>query len=198
MGSTTRPDRMIPRWMRFVRHLIRLVRRTRLRLESFGKVTFGDDFATGRRVTVLSPQYFQAGDRVHIGQDFLCEVDAKIGDDVLISSFVRMIGNDHSFDVNGNTVFGAGRTSPQCQVLEGDNLIGNGVIIVGDVRVGRGAIVGAGSLVTRDLPANWICVGRPASPLRPRFQDAEQSCAAMPLDVRSDALAASRESDAVG
>ena len=120
----------------------------------------GEDFATGRRVAILSPQYFQAGDRVHIGQDFLCEVNAEIGDDVLISSFVRMIGDDHCFDVENTSVFASGRLPAQRQVLEGDNLIGNGVIILGNVTVGRGAIVGAGSLVTRDLPRNWVCVGK--------------------------------------
>ena len=169
-GSTQRPDRVVPRWVHLARRSIRSVRQTRLRLESLGRVTFGEDFATGRRAAILSPQYFQAGDRVHIGQDFLCEVNAEIGDDVLISSFVRMIGDDHCFDVENTSVFASGRLPAQRQVLEGDNLIGNGVIILGNVTVGRGAIVGAGSLVTRDLPRNWVCVGRPAKPLRPRFQ----------------------------
>ena len=52
--------------------------------------------------------------------------------------------------------------------VTGDNLIGFGTTVVGDVRVGRGAVVDARSLVTQDLPGGWVYVGCPARPLRRR------------------------------
>ncbi len=50
-----------------------------------------------------------------------------------------------------------------------DNLIGHKATIIGNVRIGKGCIVGAGSVVTKDLPPNTICCGVPARPIRDRF-----------------------------
>ena len=44
--------------------------------------------------------------------------------------------------------------------------IGSGVTILGNVTIGENAIVGAGSLVTKDVPANAIVAGNPARILR--------------------------------
>ena len=44
--------------------------------------------------------------------------------------------------------------------------IGSGVTILSNVTIGERAIVGAGSVVTRDVPANTIVVGNPAKMLR--------------------------------
>lgn len=45
----------------------------------------------------------------------------------------------------------------------GDNCwLGGGVIVCPGVRIGDGAIIGAGSVVTRDIPANSVAVGNPA------------------------------------
>lgn len=56
------------------------------------------------------------------------------------------------------------------QVIEDDVWIGHGAIILpGCRRIGRGAIVGAGAIVTRDVPAYAIVAGNPARVLRERF-----------------------------
>ena len=44
--------------------------------------------------------------------------------------------------------------------------IGSGVTLLGGITVGENAIVGAGSVVTRDVPANTTVAGNPARPLR--------------------------------
>ncbi len=86
----------------------------------------------------------------------------------MISSNVAFIGKDHDFSEPDFGLHQQAVLPPARIVLEGDNLIGYGTIILGDVTVGRGAIVGAGSLVTGDLPSDTVCVGRPAKPLRAR------------------------------
>lgn len=53
-----------------------------------------------------------------------------------------------------------------------DVWIGHGAILLPGVNVGNGAIIGAGSVVTKDVPAWHIVVGNPARVLRPRFDDA--------------------------
>ncbi len=47
-------------------------------------------------------------------------------------------------------------------VIEDDAWLGVGVIVLDNVRIGRGAVIGAGAVVTRDVPENAIAVGSPA------------------------------------
>lgn len=51
--------------------------------------------------------------------------------------------------------------------------IGHGAIILPGITIGNGSIVGAGSVVTKDVPPWSIVVGNPARVLRPRFEDPE-------------------------
>jgi acetyltransferase-like isoleucine patch superfamily enzyme len=47
-------------------------------------------------------------------------------------------------------------------VIEDDVWIGFGVIVLDGVKIGKGAVLGAGSVVTRDIPDNTVAVGVPA------------------------------------
>lgn len=163
-----RPERPLGARAAFLRRVIRKVRLYAVRAQAPGAISVGEDFALGPRGTILSPNVFRTGDRVHIGAEFFCEVDCTIGSDVLISSRVALIGNDHRIPVDQTTVFEGGRNPSASVVLEGDNLIGHGTIVLGDCVIGRGSVVGAGSLVIGDIPPNAIYVGRPAKYLRER------------------------------
>lgn len=54
-------------------------------------------------------------------------------------------------------------------IIENDVWIGQGAIILGGITIGNGAIIGAGSVVTKDVPAYAIAVGNPAKVLKYRF-----------------------------
>ncbi|WP_231372716.1 CatB-related O-acetyltransferase [Aureivirga sp. CE67] len=56
-------------------------------------------------------------------------------------------------------------------VVGNDVWIGHNVIIVGNVTIGNGAILAAGSVVTKDVPSYTIVAGTPAKPLKKRFSD---------------------------
>lgn len=150
------------------RRTVRRLRYLRFLIAARGRVRVGDAFVIGPRPTVARGTSFEAGSRVNIASEFVSHVHARIGDDVMISSRVALIGKDHSFDDPALTIQDQHRLPVATVVLEGDNLIGFGTIIVGDVTIGRGAIVGAGSVVTRDLPPDTVCVGAPAVPIRKR------------------------------
>jgi acetyltransferase-like isoleucine patch superfamily enzyme len=61
----------------------------------------------------------------------------------------------HTFDLQAAPV-----------VIEDDVWIGFGASVVGGVRIGRGAIVGAGTIVTKDVPAFTLVVGNPMRVIR--------------------------------
>lgn len=81
---------------------------------------------------------------------------------------VCFIGDDHEIPPAGESLFFAGRRPSTCG-SRGDNLIGNGTIVLGNVTIGRGAVVGAGSLVLADVPSHAIVLGRPARLVRYRL-----------------------------
>jgi len=89
-----------------------------------------------------------------------CRLDGrggiKIGDNVSISANVTILTADH----DPNSPEFSGRTAPV--VIEDYVFIGTGAMILKGVRLGAGAIVGAGSIVTRDVPAGEIWAGNPA------------------------------------
>jgi acetyltransferase-like isoleucine patch superfamily enzyme len=47
-------------------------------------------------------------------------------------------------------------------IVDDDALLGVGVIVTDNVRIGKGAVIGAGSVVTRDIPDGYIAAGNPA------------------------------------
>jgi len=55
-------------------------------------------------------------------------------------------------------------------IVEDDVWIGTRAVILSGVRIGQGSIVGAGSVVTRDVPAYGIVAGNPAHVIRMRFE----------------------------
>lgn len=153
----------------FLRVGVRVVRRGWLEIKLRTKFSAGKQFSIGRGADVRPPEFFTTGDNVSIGKNFTVETNVAIGSDVLISSNVSLVGNDHAFDDSDSTVYWQGRKPTTVLRIEGDNLLGFGTIVIGGVTIGRGCIVGAGSVVTRDLPPYMVCAGVPARVIRPRF-----------------------------
>jgi acetyltransferase-like isoleucine patch superfamily enzyme len=166
-----------------LRRVVRSSRRLRARVSARGRLRVGRDFVVGPAFRLGRGRTLRAADRVSIGPNFHCMTNAVFGDDVMLSASVAFVGNDHAFDDPTQTIQTQGRLPYSTVHLEGDNLIGFGTIVVGNVRIGRRTIVGAGSLVTTDLPPETICVGRPARPIRSRFRVRE----AMPEHVPATA-----------
>ncbi|MUG92446.1 acyltransferase [Scytonema sp. UIC 10036] len=85
----------------------------------------------------------------------------KIGEDCMIASHAGIYANNHNFadltlpmKSQGVTCYGI--------TIEDDCWLGTGVKILDGVRIGRGSIIGAGAVVTKDIPPYSIAVGVPA------------------------------------
>jgi acetyltransferase-like isoleucine patch superfamily enzyme len=59
--------------------------------------------------------------------------------------------------------------------VEDDAWLGYGVIVLDGVRIGKGAVVGAGAVVTHDIPEGAIAVGVPARVVKMRSDLVEKS-----------------------
>lgn len=115
----------------------------------------------------------RAGRYSYIGPHCTASGPLLIGDLCMISSHVKFPGNDHRTDVvGGATRLEFASAARRVTVLEADCWIGQGAIIREGVRIGRGAVVAAGAVVTRDVEPYCIVGGSPAKLIRPRFDDA--------------------------
>lgn len=115
------------------------------------------------------------GDRLKIGA--FCQIAAG-------ATFIMNGGNHAQGGLSTYPFFAfggdwAGRFEGETDFpMKGDTLIGNDVwigtkaVILPGVRIGDGAIVGAYSTVTRDVPPYTIVAGNPAAAIRTRFDDA--------------------------
>lgn len=89
----------------------------------------------------------------------------SIGDRVYTSPFTQIIAVNHVFDDPTRSFVAQGITA-QGIVIEDDVWLGASAIITDGVRIGRGAVVAAGAVVTTDVPPHTVVAGVPARPLR--------------------------------
>lgn len=101
----------------------------------------------------------------------------SIGDNVIIAPRVQIMAVDHVFDDPSRPILEQGLQALGI-AIEDNAWIGAGATILDGVRVGRGAVVGAGAVVTRDVAPHTVVAGVPARLLRrirrPRTSAAER------------------------
>lgn len=116
------------------------------------------------------------GDHVFIGRNATFYANVDIGNFVQIAANVAIVGGDHRFDIVGIPSRFTGRDGMEELVttIEDDVWIGFGSIILAGVKIGRGAIIAAGSVVTKDVPEYAIMGGIPAKLIRDRFTEEQQ------------------------
>lgn len=85
----------------------------------------------------------------------------RIGDNVYTSPFVQIASVNHVYDDPARPIIQQGITA-QGITIEDDVWIGASAIILDGVRVGKGAVVAAGAVVTEDVPAHTVVGGVPA------------------------------------
>lgn len=91
-----------------------------------------------------------------------------IEDDVLIGSGVHMYSANHAFSDPSRDIIEQGHDPAADVIVRRGAWIGANAILLPGVEIGEGAVIGAGSVVTRSVPARTIAVGNPARPVRAR------------------------------
>ncbi|MDO8527435.1 MAG: acyltransferase [Deltaproteobacteria bacterium] len=90
-----------------------------------------------------------------------------IGNDVLLGPNVVLRAANHSFESKNIPIRSQGHKGGTI-VLEDDVWLGAGVVVLPNVRIGKGSVVGAGSVVTKDIPPFSVAMGVPAHVVRSR------------------------------
>ena len=109
------------------------------------------------------------GDGTYIGPRVVLGAGGgiRIGSRVLFGAGVQLLAEDHVFHDPDEPIVAQG-VRRRGIVVDDDAWIGNSVIVLDGVTVGKGAVVGAGSIVTRDVPPGAVAAGNPARVLRMR------------------------------
>lgn len=141
---------------------------------------FGSNFHAGRNVTIWAKDKVDIGNNCYIGRNSQIECNVIICNEVLIANNVAFIGRyDHHYQQIGTPI----RFSSQVRdedyswlekdkvtIVEDDVWIGYGAIILSGITIKKGSIIGAGSIVTKDVEAYSIYAGVPARKISERFE----------------------------
>lgn len=159
---------MSGRFHPFKAPLQRLYRRFAVR----ENVQLGARVHVGLGSVLWAPNLLTVGHDTYIGKYCTIECDGEIGSGVLIANQVGVVGrHDHDWQQVGTPIRLApwvgsptyrGRGYGLRVIIEDDVWVGYGAVLLSGVRVCRGAIVAAGSVVTEDVAAYSIVAGNPA------------------------------------
>lgn len=129
----------------------------------------------GTNVNIESGAYFVRGENIRIGNNSDIGINCQlwgtvtIGDDSFMGPEVVIRTNNHRFDRTDVPMRIQGFSEEKPVHIGNDVWIGQRAIILPGVRIGDHAIVGAGAVVTKDVPAGAIVGGNPARLIRMRI-----------------------------
>lgn len=127
--------------------------------------------SVGENCTIEQPLFCTYGYNTTVGDNFFMNVGGRlmdsgkitIGNNVFIAPNVSIITEEHAMDVP-QRIAGLEYTHP---VTVGDNVwICTGAIILPGVTIGSDSVIGAGSVVTKDIPPKSLAVGNPCRVIR--------------------------------
>lgn len=121
----------------------------------------------GQNSMIEPPFYCSYGQNISMGDHvflnvlctFLDTNKVQIGDHVMIGPSVHIYTAAHLLEAEGRN---QGLEVARPVVVEDNVWLGGSAILLPGVRVGRNAVVGAGAVVTRDVPENTVVAGNPA------------------------------------
>ena len=146
---------------------VRIGRAVLINVVKGGRLHLGDQVVVEANVKLVALGELTIGCRGFVGQGTVIASHERvsIGSDALIAEFVTIRDQDH--ETSEATVPYNQQGLATAPIEIGENVwLGSKVSVVRGVRIGAGCVVGANSVVSRDLPEAAVCVGAPARPIR--------------------------------
>jgi acetyltransferase-like isoleucine patch superfamily enzyme len=138
-------------------------------VKGWSKIAFGGNNTINRNCVIWVSQ-LSTGDNVQINPGTCIYGKVEIGDNVMIAPNVMIAGGNH-----GTSRLDLPMIDQECAaigvVVESDVWIGANSVIVDGVRIGAGAVVAAGSVVTKSIEPYDIVGGCPALFLKSRIPE---------------------------
>lgn len=110
----------------------------------------------------------KVGHRSQLGQNAKIDPNVTIGNDVLMGPNVMLLTIRHAFEDPTVRINRQGTLPLESVVIGNDVWLGARVIVLPGITIKDGAVVGAGSVVTKDVPCNTVVAGNPAKVIRMR------------------------------
>lgn len=135
-----------------------------------GTISFGRGVKIGRDTTVSNydrPGRIEFGDGASIGwhSDIYGMAGVKIGRNVLTASYLCILTANHGYEDVSCPIKDQPCTYAPVEIGD-DTWIGYRVTILRGVKIGKHVVIGAGSVVTKDLPDFSVCAGVPCKVIR--------------------------------
>lgn len=144
--------------------------------------TFGE---SGKNISIMEGFYIRGNKNLHLGINisigpratFMCTgAPIRIGNDVMFGPGVTLITGNHRIDIIGKKMIEISEEeklpeNDQPIVFEGDNWVGANSTILKNVKIGKGAVIAANSLVNKDVPPFSVVGGVPAKLITMRFSE---------------------------
>jgi len=128
-------------------------------------------FSSRTGLSIPCPENVWIGDDVGFNEFVILNAcnggEIRIGNHSLVGPFVLMRAADHAYADRAVRINRQGHHAGRI-ILEEDCWIGGHVAITRDVTIGKGSIIGAGSVVTTDIPPFSVAVGNPARVVKSR------------------------------
>lgn len=119
--------------------------------------------------TLISPTMFiSMGNNVFIGRNSSVTTSRSgkspivIGNDVMLAERVQVIGGNHAFDRTDIPINKQGEGKQGAIIIEDDVWVGASAIILTGITIGKGSVIAAGAIVTKDIAPYSIVAGNPA------------------------------------
>lgn len=141
-----------------IKGIPRLSHKASIRCRNNSQITLnkGSYFAEGTLLRVTENANFSVG--VNSGFNSYCVITCrekiKIGDNVMFGPFVTIHDHDHIYKTAGSMKTSGYVSKPI--VIEDDVWVGGNVVILKGVTIGRGSVIAAGTVVTKDVPPHTI------------------------------------------
>ena len=133
---------------------------------------------TPEKFIIISPFFCDYGHNIHLGKNFFANYNCtlldvakiKIGDNCQMAPNVAIYTAGHPIHpVSRNSAYEYGK-----EVTIGDNVwLGGNTVVCPGVHIGNNVVIGAGSVVTRDIPDWSIAAGNPCKVIR-KITDADK------------------------
>ena len=129
----------------------------------------GKDIVVKQNAYIGSGLGLKIGDRSQLGDSLrLGGPHIIIGNDVVMGPDVVIMSSSHAFDDLNQPINKQGSLPVRSVIIGNDVWIGTRVIILPGVSVGNKAVIGAGAVVTKNVPDLAIVAGNPAKVIRYR------------------------------